>query len=132
MKVENPIINDDMSRKMKYLKFIQYTILISFVGCFGQKVTNKEQKHITNGVSSKGRLTLENYLKVKNGMSKKDVIKILGETYEVVGSITTDNFSTLHLRWKDEDAKVCNITFTNQKVDSIHQSGLDSPTTTSD
>jgi hypothetical protein len=73
--------------------------------------------------SSDGRITLENYNKLKPGMSREDVDALLGSGQQVSSSSGGGHTFTVDT-WIDDDFNSIILTFDNDKLSSKAQSGL--------
>lgn len=61
------------------------------------------------------KLTEENFAKIENGMSREDVVSILGEPTDS-GSVGFGGFSGGMATWKDDSGTVITVQFVNEKV----------------
>ncbi len=73
--------------------------------------------------AKKGAVTMENYKKVKNGMSYEEVVEILGEGEEI-SSTNVAGYSTSSYMWKPGTFSNVTLTFQNNKLISKFQMGL--------
>jgi hypothetical protein len=71
-----------------------------------------------------GRITIENFNKLKTGMSRSEVEALLGKG-EQVSSISGGGHTYSVDSWIDEDFRSIILTFDNDKLSTKTQSGLD-------
>ncbi|MEZ5344835.1 MAG: DUF3862 domain-containing protein [Pyrinomonadaceae bacterium] len=76
-------------------------------------------------VKKTGALTMENYKKVKPGMTYKEVVEILGEEGDEVSSTNIAGFKTSTYMWRSGSFTNVTLTFQNEKLMSKFQMGLD-------
>ncbi len=72
-----------------------------------------------------GAVTMENYKKIKTGMSYKEVVEIFGEEGEEMSSTDIAGYKTETYMWKSGTFTNVTLTFQNEKLMSKFQMGLD-------
>ena len=75
-------------------------------------------------IPSRERVTLKNYRKVKEDMSRSEVVKLLGEGEEIMGA-TSDGKTTELTRWTTKNGGQLDIAFVNNRVAAKSQIGLE-------
>ncbi|MCB1024327.1 MAG: DUF3862 domain-containing protein [Acidobacteria bacterium] len=76
-------------------------------------------------VKKGGALTIENYKKIKNGMTYEEVVEIFGEEGEEISSLDVAGYKSETYIWKSGTFTTVTLTFQNEKLMSKFQIGLD-------
>lgn len=90
--------------------------------------STKDDSKADSKTDSKGndaRLTLENYNKIKNGMSIKEVREIMGSDGVETMSSGTGKYKVNTIQWKGDNFKFLSVVFIGEKVSSKVQNGLE-------
>lgn len=82
--------------------------------------------------SDSGDLTMENYEKIKNGMSYDEVVELLGSKGSETRSSTIGKIELKSYKWEGDKYKRVYVNFRDDKVNSKSQSGLSSSSTSKD
>ncbi len=86
-------------------------------------IEESESEPTPTSPAKKGEVTMENYKKVKNGMSYEEVVEIFGEGEEI-SSTNVAGYSTATYMWKPGTFSNVTLTFQNNKLISKFQMGL--------
>ncbi len=78
----------------------------------------------TNSSDKTSTLTMDDYNRLKNGMSKSEVERILGGEGEQVSSSEIGKYKIETYKWQGENFSFVIITFRNDKVFSKSQANL--------
>lgn len=86
---------------------------------------DSQPKVPTPVVKITGAVTMENYKKIKTGMTYKEVVEIFGEEGEEMSSVDVAGYKTETFMWKSGTFTNVTLTFQNEKLMSKFQMGLD-------
>ncbi len=93
--------------------------------------TSKDSPKTTSS-SDSGGLTMENYEKIKNGMTYEEVTELLGSKGEETRSSTIGKIELKSYKWEGDNYKRIYVNFRDNKVNSKTQSGLSGNAVTKD
>lgn len=82
--------------------------------------------------SDSGGLTMENYEKIKNGMTYDEVAELLGSKGEETRSSTIGKIELKSYKWEGDNYKRIYVNFRDDEVNSKTQSGLSGSAVTKD
>lgn len=94
--------------------------------------TTESTPTTTTSSSDSGALTMDNYDKIKNGMSYDEVVKIIGSSGTETRSSTIGKIELKSYKWEGDKNQRVYVNFRDDKVNSKSQSGLSSSSTSKD
>jgi hypothetical protein len=86
--------------------------------------TTVSESNKTKTSSSKNALSMEKYNQIKNGMSYKQVVEILGSEGTETMSSGEGKYKVTSYKWEGEDFQFITVVFMGDKVNSKVQANL--------
>jgi hypothetical protein len=99
--------------------------LLAYIGANLENNPTKIRKTDEKSSSSDGALTLDNYNKIKNGMTYDEVIDIMGSEGTENMTAGSGAYEVKSYQWKGDNFKFISIVFMGGKVTSKVQSNLE-------
>jgi hypothetical protein len=106
--------------------FIIVGVIVGAMADNGSETAKKVADTVTTATPVKDeRVNMENYNKIKLGMTLEEVTAIIGENPETKQETQTGSMKMVIALWSDDNFNSITVSFTDNKADSKSQMGLE-------
>lgn len=99
--------------------------LLAVLLCAGMAEVNRPASPPASKSGLPSKVTYANFRRIRQGMTRREVVRILGSGYTVPLEMDLGDADSVVLQWNQGDSRVIQITFVNGIVSSRFQIGLD-------